>query len=108
MFQPKKSITFDREVVVRWPDGSQGTLNATFRTVDSDRWNEILDMTPREAVEAVMVSPGPVGDDAGNPLPEEKAREAVLADPTTVDHLWADYMEVKGQAFRSRKPGRRR
>ena len=108
MFQPKKSVTFERTVTVHWPDGSQGTIKPTFRTVEADEWDKIMDMTPRDAVDAVMVDPGPVGDTAGNPMPEAEARAAVLSDTTAVDHLFADYMEVKGQAFRRGKPGRRR
>lgn len=110
MFVVKKQITFTRKVRVEWPDNTSGTLTAEFRTIPQEELDDLMSEPDSVLVDRVLVSPGPVAQEGSNePMPEEEARAAVMADTCSLSALAGEYLQAtKGANFRRGKPGRSR
>ena len=109
MFKPKQSLEFSREVTVNWPDGTTGTLAASYRTVPHEELTELQSGSDLEFLDGVLISPGPVGDAEGHKLPDDAALKMVYADTCAVSALVAEYINAtKVDSFRGPKSKRRR
>lgn len=110
MYRINKERTFTRDVTVIFPDPNQegkdskGTFKATFKLLSQSELNEIYDLGDVDFLREVLKRVSGIGDENGNPLPDEEAIEAVLDDSCAVSAMVGEYFEhVKGRNFRRKR-----
>jgi hypothetical protein len=110
MYRINKERTFTRDVTVIFPDpnkegkDSKGTLTATFKLLPQSEFEEALDLGDVDFLRKVLKRVSGIGDESGNPVPDEEAMEAVLDDSCAVSAMVAEYLEcTKGKNFRRKR-----